>query len=66
MRIEELITLSSQELIARLEATGVGRYAIAAAAGITQPQVQRAATGQRQLSEANYRRLLALAVERLT
>ena len=65
MKIENLINLTSQELIERLEKDGLSRNAIAAGSGVTQPQIQRAATGERELRETNYRLLLGFAVLRL-
>jgi|GEM_PF-6162398 len=65
MKIESLIKLTSQEIIANLEKDGLSRNAIAASSGVTQPQIQRAATGERELRETNYRLLLGFAVERL-
>ena len=65
MRLEDLIRMTSQDLLARLQDAGMTVNAVATATGISQPQLARVANGQRQLREDAYRKLLAFAVERL-
>ena len=65
MRTDDLVKMTSQELLARLQAAGMTVNAVATATGISQPQLARVAAGTRQLREDAYRKLLTFAVERL-
>lgn len=65
MRVTDLIQMTSRDLLASLQASGMTTNAVATATGISQPQLQRVAVGTRQLREDAYRKLLAFAIERL-
>lgn len=66
LTIEELVTLTSQQIIERLQAADWSKADIAKETGITQGQLSRVASGEREMRETSYRLLLLFAIKHLT